>query len=120
MKLKNKSLEIGLLYFYIHFVTEVTCFFILNELFKLPISAWIIALTYDALAFVPQSIFGYLRDINKNVNFGLLGLFLLFAAVILNGLISINKFLILIILCLGNVLAHVEGAEATLRSSDGK
>lgn len=86
----------------------------------MPVSAWIVAFAYDALAFVPQSLFGYYRDIHKNANFGLLGLLLLTAAVLMNGFMNLNVFLILTVLCLGNVLVHVEGAEATLRSSNGK
>ena len=113
-------MECGLLYFYIHFVTEVTCFYVINELFKMPVSAWIIALIYDALAFVPQSLFGYYRDLNKRINYGFIGLAMLAIAILLEGFYPSGVYLILLILCLGNVLIHVEGAEATIRSSKGK
>ena len=85
MRLFSRSIETGLLYFYIHFVTETVCFYVLNELYRLPVSAWIIAFAYDALAFVPQSLIGYYRDKHKNVNLSSIGLAFLTAATMLNS-----------------------------------
>lgn len=114
-----KKTEIGILYFYIHFVTEIICFYVLNELFKLPVSAWLIALAYDALAFVPQSLLGNYRDIRKDTQLGIIGLALLFVSVLGLKLFDLNAFAVLILLCAGNVILHIEGAEATIRSSEG-
>lgn len=120
MKICSRSTETGLLYFYIHFVTETVCFYVLNMLYKMPISSWIIAFAYDALAFVPQSLIGYYRDTHKNINFSLIGSFLLTIAVLLTGLLHNETAAILLFLCFGNALIHIEGAEVTIRSAKGK
>jgi hypothetical protein len=117
----EKNMSIGYLYFYIHFVTEVICFYVLARVIGNSVIAWMIPFLYDALAFVPQSLIGYVNDKYRKINFSLIGLGLL-----LFGFISfmINLFpsvyIPMTILCLGNASLHVRGAELTLRNSGGK
>lgn len=111
----------GYLYFYIHLITEVVCFYILSNLFGYGLFLWIAPLLYDSLAFVPQSIIGYISDKIKNINFGLLGIFLLIIALITFSMNLLpGNYTELIILCLGNACIHISGAEVTIRSSKGK
>lgn len=109
----------GYLYFYIHFITEVICFFFLSKLLGDSAFLWIAPLIYDALAFVPQSLIGYISDKFSQIPLGLIGTFLLIIALLLSPL-NIGKYISLIILCLGNACIHVAGAEVTLRASNGK
>ena len=117
----QKNISIGYLYFYIHFVTEVICFYTLSKVIGDSIIVWIIPFIYDAIAFVPQSIIGYINDKYIKINFSIIGLILL-----LFGFISfmLNIFSIIyisiIFLCLGNACIHIRGAELTLRNSNGK
>ena len=110
----QKNINIGYLYFYIHFVTEVICFYTLSRIIGNSMIVWIIPFIYDALAFVPQSIIGYINDKYPKINFSMIGLILL-----LIGFISfkLNIFPIIYIsitlLCLGNACIHVRGAELT-------
>lgn len=123
-KLKNiltkNNIQVGYLYFFIHFVTEVACFYFLGCLYGNNAYMWAFALIYDALAFVPQSLIGYISDKIPKINFGILGTILLTVALILLGLELSFKYIALIILCIGNCCLHVSGAEATLKTSDGK
>ena len=116
---KEKNIEAGYLYFYIHFIVEVVCFFLLYRIHGDSYLLWIVPLVYDALAFVPQSIFGYFSDKYPKVNLGLIGTVFLTISIPLYFLTK-TPFLSTIILCMGNALIHVNGAEVTLRSSNGK
>lgn len=117
--LMQKNIGAGYLYFYIHFVVEVICFYTLAKLLGDSIFLWIAPFMYDAFAFVPQSLIGYISDKYPKINIGIIGTILL-----LIGLITCNLHILgyipLIILCLGNACLHVSGAETTLRASDGK
>lgn len=116
----KKNLGAGWLYAYIHFITEVVCFFILSRNVGDSVMLWIFPLVYDALAFVPQSIIGYISDKYPKINFGVIGSVLLCAGVVLSSVPLLpGKFTGLTILCLGNACAHVSGAEVTLRCSEG-
>ena len=117
--LKEKNIGAGYLYFYIHFITEVVCFYLLYKIHGNSYLLWIIPLVYDALAFVPQSIFGYFADKHKNINLGLIGVVFLTISMPIYFLFH-TPYLAIVILCIGNALLHVEGAETTLRSSNGK
>ena len=114
----TKNLGTGFLYFYIHFVTEVACFFALARYTESAPVAWLVSFTFDMLAFVPQSIFGYISDKIKRVSFGLAGLILLAAALVLQEYTPWT-FISLVVLCIGNAFTHVNGAEVTLRTSNG-
>ncbi len=110
----------GYLYFYIHFIVEIVCFFYLSRVTNNSFIVWVIPFIYDALAFVPQSIIGYISDKYPKINIGIIGVILLFISYIIFGLTSINIYLSLVLLCLGNCCLHIAGAENTLRTSDGR
>lgn len=115
--MKNINIQ-GVLYFFIHFITEVITFYIIghytsNELF------YIIALIFDFLAFVPQGIIGYLIDEFDLKNITLIGTLLMILSLILLYL-NINPIINVLFLAIGNAMTHIDGAEKTLRSSKGK
>ena len=117
---KSKDLITGYLYFYVHFILEVSCFFYLSRITKNSNYIWLIPFIYDGVAFVPQSIIGYISDKYPKINMGLIGVVFLVLSYLIYGLTNINVFISLIILCLGNALLHISGAETTLRTSNGK
>ena len=116
---KEKNIACGYLYFYVHFVVEVVCFYFLNKTSNSPI-IWLVPFLYDAFAFVPQSIIGYINDKKPKINMGFIGTFLLFLGVCIYSFLSISKYIILLIICFGNAFLHVSGATNTLKNSDGK
>ena len=121
MKLQSfnrKNLGTGFLYFYIHFVTELICFFVLSLYIESAPVAWLISFTYDMLAFAPQSVIGYLSDKCRKIPVCIIGLALLAAGLVLQQTTELT-FLSLTLLCLGNACTHVNGAEVTLRTSGG-
>lgn len=111
----------GLLYFYVHFVTEVICFFMLGRYGGDSLSLWFVPLMYDMLAFVPQSLIGYACDKVPRLRVGIPGLALMSIALVVwnTGLFS-SPIPSLVILCLGNACTHVAGAEVTLRTAHGR
>lgn len=117
---KSNGFKTGYLYFYIHFVVEIVCFFYLSRVTNNSYFVWLIPFVYDGLAFVPQSIIGYISDKYPKINMGLIGVGLLIIAYLIYGLMNISIYVSLIILCLGNAFLHVSGAENTLKSSNGK
>ncbi len=117
---KSKNLKTGYLYFYIHFIVEVVCFFYLSRVTSNSYFVWLIPFIYDGVAFVPQSIIGYISDKYPKINMGIIGVVLLIIAYLIYGLTDISVYVSLIILCLGNAFLHVAGAETTLKTSDGK
>lgn len=120
--LKSKNIATGWMYFYIHFATEVICFFCLKKQMMTDDSAllWLVPFVYDALAFVPQSVFGYISDRFPKFNAGLTGIILMaFAGLSFWLGILPGRFPAIVVLCAGNALTHVGGAEVTLRSSGG-
>lgn len=117
--LTEKNIGAGYLYFYIHFITEVVCFYLLYKIHGNSYLLWILPFVYDALAFVPQSIFGYFNDKHPKINLGLWGIVFLTISMPIYFIFH-TPYLAIIILCIGNALLHVNGAEVTLRSSNGK
>ena len=117
---KSKELKTGYLYFYIHFIVEVVCFFYLSRVMNNSITVWLIPFIYDGVAFVPQSIIGYISDKYPKIDMGLIGVLLLVISYLIYGLTSIPIYVSLIILCLGNACLHISGAETTLKTSNGK
>lgn len=116
---KQKNIGCGYLYFYVHFVTEIACFYFLTRVTNGSKIVWLIPFIYDGLAFVPQSLIGYLNDLCPKFKSGLFGTLLLVISYIIY--ILFNQVIIsLIILCLGNAFIHISGAENTLRNSGGK
>lgn len=121
MKIKRfntKNLKTGFLYFYIHFITEVVCFYVLSRYIESVPVTWLITFAYDMLAFAPQSIIGYISDKFPKISLSLLGAVMLAVTVILQKYTSWT-FVSLVILCLGNACIHVNGAEVTLRTANG-
>ena len=119
--LKNSSLEVGYLYFYIHLITEILCFFCLARIVGDSIILWIMPLIYDVFAFAPQSLIGYINDKYPKINFGTIGVILLVFGLITNFTNTLpGDYTELIILAIGNACLHVAGAEATLSTSNGK
>ena len=118
--LKLKNIACGYLYFYIHFVTEVACFYFLSKVTNNSNFIWLVPLIYDGFAFVPQSIFGFINDKHPEIIFSIYGTALMILAYLINFCTSINLFVSLIILCIGNAFIHVNGAETTLKASNGK
>lgn len=115
MKKTISSLKIGFIYSYIHFAVEVACFyFLFSRLSESPLW-WGLALLFDALAFVPQGFLGILADKYPRFNYGLLG-----CLIILISLVLPFDIIALVILCIGNALVHIGGAQQTLRTSGGK
>ena len=118
--LKCKNIGCGYLYFYIHFVTEVACFYFLSVVTNHSNFVWLVPLIYDGLAFVPQALFGYINDKHPKIILSIYGTILMILAYILNFTFKINIFVSLSILAIGNAFMHVNGAETTLKVSDGK
>ena len=110
----------GILYFYIHFVVEVVCFFYLSRITNNSLVVWLIPFIYDGLAFVPQSIIGYVSDKYPKINMALIGTILLLISYLLFGLTNVSVYLTLLVISLGNAFLHVAGAENTLKSSNGR
>lgn len=118
--LTSKNIVTGYLYFYVHFVVEIICFFVLAKVVGNSALLWMIPFLYDMLAFVPQSLIGYLSDKFPKIKIGLIGIFLLVSGLILFSLELVSIYISISIICFGNACLHVDGAEVTLRSSNGK
>lgn len=118
--LKEKNIAVGWLYAYIHFITEVACFYFLSRVTNGSYIIWLIPFAYDAFAFVPQGLIGRFCDKYSKLNIGIIGTIMLVIATIMQFAFSMNVLANLIILCIGNCIMHVAGAECTLRNSDGK
>ena len=116
---KIKNVQTGYLYFYIHFVMEVLCFYVLSKLVGNSIILWFIPFIYDTIAFLPQALIGYVKDKYPKLKIDLIGLILLIIGFLLFNL-NFNVYISIIILCLGNALIHVAGAFITLNTSNGK
>lgn len=118
--LNSKNIITGYLYFYIHLITEIVCFYFLTTVTNNSKIVWLIPFIYDGLAFVPQSLIGYINDKKTEIAFSNLGIIFLISSYLLYFCINISKYIPLIILCLGNAFIHVNGAEVTLRCAEGK
>ena len=114
----EENIGCGYLYFYVHFIIEVVCFFHLSRITNSPV-AWLVPFLYDAFAFVPQGLIGRIVDKHPKINVSLIGVIFTFASFLLFGF-NVNKFVTLFLICIGNCLIHVGGAENTLRNSKGK
>ena len=116
---KEKNITCGYLYFYIHFIVEVVCFYYLTKISNSPI-VWLVPFLYDAFAFVPQSIIGYISDKYPKINMGYIGIGALFLGICVFSFFDLSKYISLFIICFGNAFLHISGAENTLRNSGGK
>ena len=116
---KYENIKCGFMYAYVHFILEVICFCMLSRLSN-SLIVWLIPFLYDAFAFVPQSLIGYLKDKFPKLNVGLIGMILLIISIVLFCFLNISKYVIVFIMAIGNACLHVEGAYNTLLSSNGK
>ena len=117
---KSSGFKTGYLYFYIHFVVEIVCFFYLSRVTNNSYFVWLLPFIYDGVAFVPQSLIGYISDKYPKINMGFIGVLLLVISYLIYGLTNMSIYISLIILAIGNALLHVAGAETTLKTSNGK
>ena len=108
-------LSSGFAYAFVHFSVEVACFYFLFSRLSADPRWWILAMLFDALAFIPQSFFGLLIDRFHKLNVGFIGCGLLFAALLIP-----SDIFALVVLSTGNALAHIGGAQHTLRGARGK
>ena len=123
MTVKSRSARAAILYFVIHFMNEVVCYFMLYRILKDPVFIIMVALVYNCLAFVPQFFWGALRDLIENFKPGLFAVpFLLsgFLIFFIAGAKGALFWTSLVLLSIGNALIHVAGAELTIRVSGGK
>ena len=114
-----KNIACGYLYFYIHFIVEIVCFYYLSKVSNNPI-VWLVPFLYDAFAFVPQSIIGYISDKYPKIKIGIIGVIFLFIGICIFSFTNISKFVSLFFICFGNAFLHISGAENTLKNSNGK
>lgn len=117
--LNEGNIACGYLYFYVHFIVEVVCFYFLSKASIGPI-VWLIPFLYDAFAFTPQSLIGFIKDKYPKFNVSLIGISLLFIGILLFSFFKVSIYIPLFIICIGNAFVHVGGAENTLRNSHGK
>ena len=118
--LKSKNIATGYLYFYIHLITEIVCFYFLTTIANNSRFVWLVPFIYDGMAFVPQAIIGYISDKFQKINFSIIGMFMMFVSYVMFFGMNVNVYIALIILCLGNACVHINGAEVTLKTSNGK
>lgn len=116
--MKQNNNVLGILYFFIHFIIEITSFYIVSSYVDTNL-VWILALMYDFFAFVPQGIFGYLKDKGIKTNFAIIGMILSTLSLILLYF-NLNAILVILVLSIGNCMIHIQGSETTLRTSNGK
>lgn len=111
----------GLMYFYVHFVVEVLSFFFLYSIVGDSLILWLAPFVYDMLAFIPQILIGILSDRFAKIPFGIIGILLMIIGLCLFELNSTSPILAIVaIIALGNACVHINGAEVTLRSGNGK
>ena len=114
---KNYS---GIMYFYVHFVVELLCFYYLSLVLGDNWILWLVPFVYDILAFVPQILFGAISDYCERIPFGVIGIVMMMLGLALFQIGGVSVIITTIIIALGNACVHVNGAEVTLRSSKGK
>ena len=110
----------SVMYFYVHLVTELACFYFMSLVIGDAWILWITPFIYDILAFVPQILFGAISDYFRKIPFGVIGTVMILIALALFQFTSAPVVLLAIIIALGNACIHVNGAEVTLRSGKGK
>ena len=115
MNKKASTKTCGFIYFFIHLFIEVACFYQLYFRFNVGGLFWIYAILFDAIAFLPQCLFGALFDKFKNVPFGVIGLIIMALS-----FINLGNVPSLLLLSLGNAIVHVDGAKHTLTNANGK
>lgn len=114
-----ENISTGYLYFYVHFITEICCFFCLTKVTGDPIVLWFTPFIYDFAAFVPQSVIGLFCDNHPKFKPGIVGTIVLSIGMLLFYLFE-DPYVPILVVAIGNAFIHVSGAETTLRTSHGK
>ena len=123
MTVKSSSAKAAILYFVIHLMNEVVCYFMLYRIFNDPVFITMVALIYNCIAFVPQFFWGALRDLFEKFRPGIISVPLLLSGFLIFFVARAEGALFwvsLILLSTGNAMIHVAGAELTIRISGGK
>ena len=102
----QKNIGCGYLYFYIHFVVEVVCFYFLSKVTNGFNYIWLVPFIYDGLAFVPQSLIGYLNDLYPKLKIDFIGIIMLLTSITLFSFTSINIYYSLVIYVKINEIFH--------------
>ena len=117
MKKDRSGMRAGWMCFYIHFVTEVACFYLLFRLHGPGLPRWTSVFMYDALAFIPQSMLGRIKDRHPGIRLDLIGLLSMSAALAFFALEPQHlRALGVALLCFGNCCTHISCADVTLRA----
>ena len=111
----RKKYFYGIAYSLIHFSVEVGSFYFLFSRISTSPLYWVLALLFDALAFLPQGIIGNITDRFPKLNIGVVGTVMMLAAFLIP-----YDLPALTVLALGNAMIHISGARHTLRDSDGQ
>ena len=123
MTVKQRAAKAAVLYFVIHMMNEVVCYFMLYRIFRDPAFITMVALLYNCIAFVPQFFWGALRDLMEKFKPGILSVPLLLSGFLIFFVANAEGalfWLSLALLSTGNAMIHVAGAELTIRTSSGK
>ena len=116
---KEKNIT-AISYFIIHFFVELVCFTLVTKVIKFEYAV-IFALLFDFFAFVPQIFCGVLNKKFKKLDFGTIGVILMFIGLCLfktDSLIFIMSSIVII--ALGNAFLHECGAISTVVTGEGK
>lgn len=115
------GIKLGWVYFYVHFAVEVVCFYYLYRLFSAGPFWGLAALTYDVVAFMPQSVMGMFVQKHPRVRAGMLGGILLMVSLLMAEMpFALSYWAGLLMLALGNAAIHIWGALATMTTSEGR
>lgn len=123
MTVNERSAKAAALYFVIHLLNEVVCFFMLYRIVQDPVFIAMVALVYNALAFVSQFFWGSLKDLLEKFRPGIISIPLLLSGYLIFFITDAKGVLFWIslsLLSIGNALIHISGAELTIRTSGGK
>lgn len=115
--MKRENL-IGIAYCIVHFIIEITSYYVIFSYFKSDY-VMMLAFVYDMLAFIPEGFYGFLNDIGIKIHFGYLGMAISGIALIMCALGAASA-LSIVTVAVGNGMIHVQGAQMTLRTSEGK
>lgn len=117
--MKKNGTGMGLSFALIHFLVEVTSFYVIAQYTDDPL-VWTLALIYDFFAFMPQGIFGYLRDtLLPKTDLAIIGTLITSVSLLMLPF-GLSPYLTVTVVSIGNALVHVQGAEETLRAAPGK
>ena len=117
--MKKNGTGMGLCFALIHFLVEVTSFYVIAQYTDDPL-VWALALIYDFFAFMPQGIFGYLRDtLLPKTDLAIIGTLITSVSLLMLPF-GLSPYLTVTVVSIGNALVHVQGAEETLRAAPGK